>query len=296
MYTQISFPFAAVLLQASSTATDTLSQEPSFWSQVGDILMGLLILGVFIGATVHMIIQYRKKYYREHSVDEFKLARINSGRPEQSTEEENQLAWDYLEDIFEHWTPIDEESKAPTRNIHLEKSLESIEKAASLAPTDKEVVNRMNELGEVININAARHFDGSKLLVGLGVIFAIIILYSTKASTESYFSAFLDTWVIWAGIGFYILGSFAPQFLIDKRLRKLGSYNASSGIVGFFAGLFLAAPTYDTITKWSNGSKTTSTSFNFLGLMLMLIGLLFMAFIIPLIGLLNYLRNYIFYF
>ncbi|MEQ8909621.1 MAG: hypothetical protein RIC95_10545 [Vicingaceae bacterium] len=290
-----------ILLNANDSlqhVSDTLSSESSSsWTSEQTYL--LLFFIVVIGAIVHMVFSFKLKRFEPISLEEIKSKRRSESKDEEATEEENQLAMNYLEDVFEHWTLVSEEGeeelKAPTRKVHLEKSLNELDKVKDIAPTDPVVVDRLNELGDVINSNAKRAFSGSKALIAISVIFTAIFMYSIKQDNDTYLDVLLDSFWFWGSMLFYVVASYAPQFLIDKRLRKLGSSNFSSGLVGFFAGMFLSAPTFTTITKWSDGSKTSSTTFNIVGLFIMLIGLFFLAAFIILFGLLNYLRNYVLY-
>jgi hypothetical protein len=289
------------LLNASDSlqaVNDSLSTESgSSWTAEQTYL--LLFFLIVIGAIIHMFLSFKIKRYEPITLDEIKNKRKAESKPEEATDEENELAINYLEDVFDHWTTVSEEGeeelKAPTRKVHLEKSLAELNKVKELAPTDKEVVDRLNELGDVINFNAKRSFTGSKALIAISVIFTAIFMYSMKHDGNTYLDVFLKAFWFWGSMLFYVAASFAPKFLIDKRLRNLGSFNISSGLVGFFAGLFLSAPTFTTITKWSDGSKTSSTTINFFGLMFMLLGLILLAFLIILFGLLNYLRNFVLY-
>jgi hypothetical protein len=220
-------------------------------------------------------------------------------RPQEATVEENELAMNYLEDIFDHWVDIsdpgEEELKAPTRKVHILKSLAELQKVKDLAPTDEYVIERMNELGNVVNQNSKRSFAGSKLLIAVSLIFTVIMYMMAKNDNNTVLGEILSLWWLWGSVIFYIVASYAPQFLIDKRLRKLGDSNFSSGLVGFFAGMFFAAPTFNYLTKYSDGSTSRSSEFNLIGLLFMLVGLAMLAMFIIFFGLHNYVRNYIFF-
>jgi hypothetical protein len=272
--------------------SSSIFQHEAFWPLVFILAIALSI--------VHMIVTFfTKKGYESTSVEKMKAKRRAENKDKESTAEENELSMNYLEDIFDHWTTVDstngEPLKAPARKAHLNKSLKDLQKVKDMAPTDPDVVDRINELGDVLNSNAKRRFAGSKMLVGLSLLVTVIMYFFLKTDDNTVFQVIMDLWWLWASTIFYIIASFAPQFLIDKRLRKMGSGNFSSGLVGFFAGIFFAAPAYTTVTKYTDGTSSTDTGFNFFGLIIMIIGLLVLAFGIVFFGLLNYLRNYVLY-
>jgi hypothetical protein len=258
------------------------------------------MISIFIAiavAIVHMLITFRLKRYKPVSIEEITALRRAKNKEEESTEEEDELAMEYLNDLFDHWTTVsasdDDVSKAPTKKAHLNSSLKELEKIKEIGSTHPDVIERMNEMGDVVNYNSKRSFSGSKALIIVSILATIGFYYITKSENETVLENILDLWWFWGSNIFYIVASFAPQFLIDKRLRNLGSSNFSSGLVGFFAGLFFAAPTFTTVTKYTDGSSSTTTDFNFLGLLLMVLGLFIIAMFMIVFGLLNYLRNYV---
>lgn len=287
-------------LNVSDSVADTtiagdnssIFQHEAFWPVVFIIVIAISI--------VHMVISFFvKKRYKPTTLEGMKAKRRAAGKDEESTEEENELAMNYLEDIFDHWTTVDSEDgeplKAPTRKAHLNASIKELQKVKDMAPTHPDVVDRLNELGDVVNYNAKRKFNGSLLLVGLSLLMTVVMYFITRSDNNTFFQEIMSLWWFWASGIFYIVASFAPQFLIDKRKRKVGSFNFSSALVGFFAGVFLSAPTFTTVTKYSDGSTDRETNFNIVGFMLMVVGLLILSFFIVVFGLLNYLRNYVLY-
>lgn len=283
-----------LLLQVDSAAS---ASDTS--SAFGDFVVSILILAGLLAMIIHMIYKMRQSYFKPITVDEMKLRRLNENEPENSNETENQLAWQYLDSVFDQWEvvtePGEEELRAPTTNSDLNNAKDILDQAIELAPTDPDIVHRINELGDVLNSNASRKFAGSKALMLVATGLAVFVAYTTKGSEESWLMALLDVYYIWFGIVFYFFASRAPLFLIDKRNRRIGDMNISSGLVGFFVGLFFGAPTYDIIKRRRNGTTSRSTSLNLIGLILMLVGLMIIGSAILLFGILNYIRNFIIY-
>lgn len=285
---------SAIAAQSDSLGTT----DPSGWA-IGDIWIDLLIIFALAGALFHMISKMRQTYFRSVSRDEIKLQRLKDQKPEEATEAEHQLALQYLDEVFDHWTivsePGEDELRAPTSNRELNHARETLEQAIECGPTDPDIIARINELGEVLNSNAARKFAGSKGLMVVAGGIGVFLAYTMKEADQSWFSALFEVYFIWFGILFYFFASRAPSFLIEKRQRHIGAMNISSGLVGFFIGLFFGAPTYDSLTKYSNGSSRRSTHFNLIGLLFMLVGLLILGSAILFFGILNYVRNFIIY-
>ena len=279
--------------------TDSLGASDPTGTGMGDFFIDLLIIASLLGAVIHMIYKMRQSYFKPITVDEMKLRRLKDNEPEDSDESENQLAWQYLDQVFDQWEvvtePGEEELRAPTTHRDLNDAKDILDQAIEVGPTDPDIVHRINELGEVLNSNASRKFAGSKALMLVAAGLAVFVAFTTKGSDESWLIALLNVYYIWFGILFYFFASRAPLFLIDKRNRRIGNMNISSGLVGFFVGLFFGAPTYDTITKYRNGSSSRSTSLNLIGLILMIVGLMILGSAILFFGILNYLRNFILY-
>lgn len=263
-------------------------------------IWALLILALTALAIVHMVLTFKIKRFEPVTVDEMISKRKNENKSNVSSEEEDELAMNYLNDLFDHWTTVsdagEEELKAPTKRKHIDRALIELDKVKDIASTDPDVIDRMNELGGVVNVNSKRSFSGSKALIVVSLVLTIIMIYFLKSDHNSYFGVIMKTWWLWGSLIFYIVASYAPQFLIDKRLRTLGSSNFSSGLVGFFAGMFFAAPTFSTLTRYTDGTSSRSTDFNFFGLLIMLIGLMLIGMFIIVFGLLNYIRNFVLYF
>jgi len=279
--------------------TDSLGASDPTGTGMGDFFIDLMIIASLLGAVIHMIYKMRQSYFKPITVDEMKLRRLNENEPENSNETENQLAWQYLDSVFDQWEvvtePGEEELRAPTTNSDLNNAKDILDQAIELAPTDPDIVHRINELGDVLNSNASRKFAGSKALMLVATGLAVFVAYTTKGSEESWLMALFNVYYIWFGIVFYFFASRAPLFLIDKRNRRIGDMNISSGLVGFFVGLFFGAPTYDIIKRRRNGTTSRSTSLNLIGLILMLVGLMIIGSAILLFGILNYIRNFIIY-
>ena len=99
---------------------------------------------------------------------------------------------------------------------------------------------------------------------------------------------------------FYVMASFAPQFLIEKRMEWFGGKKFSSGLIKTVLAIVAATPaTYAVVTHWSDGTKTKSEEANtgfLLIAALAFIALIIIGTCIIFFGIINFIRNYLLFF
>lgn len=291
---------------------------------VGASIAILLFLGLSVFAIVHMVyvlvkgkpykVEFTPDYFREKrrlKIEAQIAAREkaeqdaqdpkNAGKeqpvieisPDEPDDDERALCYDLLEQAFDSWTvisrPGEEELRTPTKMKQIRKTRKLLNRVIALCPFDEDIINRLNELCNIINISSERSFDGSKMLVGISVVVAIISIFLD----DSYAMVSM----IGSGIVLYWLASRTPQFLIEKRAER-GGGNIFTGILGGAFAAVATAKTYKTVTKWSDGTTTTDYdhSETWISLVLMVIVCLVLACLMFFWAMLNYLRNYVFYF
>jgi hypothetical protein len=268
----------------------------SFLLSLKDNMWDVIFFGILILIIFHIIISFKQSRFKGISLSDIKAKRKASSLPEDALEQENELALEYLDNTFNHWTLVsaanEEELRKPTKKIHIQKSLEELDKAKMLLPTDQFVIHRINELGEVINSNAKRVFSGSKVLVFAALILGVFLYFSQKTEVHTFWYVILDMWWLWTSILFYIAASFSPQYLIDKRLKHMDTSPYSNTLEAFFAGLLIGVPSFNFLTAKTKGSIN-------LGCMgylftILLVGIL--ASLMLVFGIINYLRNFILYY
>lgn len=242
-----------------------------------------------------MIYVYFKgsRYKEIYTLDGMTAKRTEENKPSEMTEEEYNQCVNLLEDAFAVWTiqsqtENGEEIRKPTKMKQIKASSLLIDQAIALRPTDQEVIDRINELTDVINSNEKRYFDGSKALVWLGVIVGILLGFVMGPGVS--ILTLIST-------GCYILASRTPAFLVEKRANR-GGGNIHNGMIAGIFGMIAGAQTVRTITTYSDGHKEYEDDNSqhwiawILGLCLLVAIALFMA----LWAIINYLRNYVFYF
>lgn len=264
-------------------------------NNIGDTILSIIVLLAYAGIIVHMIYVYFKgSRYKEIYTQEGMIAkRAEENKPAEMTVEEYDKCVDLLENAFATWsidsqTEDGDEIRKPTKMKQINASSLLIDQAIALRPTDEEIIGRINELTEVINSNEKRYFDGSKALVWLGVIVGILLGFIMGPGVS--ILTLIST-------GCYILASRTPAFLVEKRAKR-GGGNIHNGMIAGIFGMIAGAQTVRTVYKYSDGHKEYEDDNSqhwiawVLGLCLLVAIALFMA----LWAIINYLRNYVFYF
>jgi len=285
-----------VALQKAAAESSSSSSGSSFL----DGLMTLLIIAAalfMIGHMVYILFQAKQFSEQELSVEFFKSYRQEKGMPEESTEDENEKCSDLLDAAFLTWTYTEtgedgQEYRKPNKMKEILTSGKILKEVIEIAPTDPEIIDTLNQYKEVVTSNEARSFDGSKKLVWVGLL--VGILFPFIDSTGSYFGAFFSIGMFFiVPTIVYIVSSFTPQFLIDKRADR-GGGNVSTGIVAMALGVLGSSVTIR--TKYTDGSHEDDHSGHFIALFLGVIMLFIIAFTISIWSVLNYLRNYVLFF
>lgn len=264
-------------------------------TNIADYIISILIILVYLGIIAHMVYVFFKgdRYKKQFTVEEMVQQRTEQGKPTEMSEEEYNQCANLLESAFNTWsldgqTEEGDELRKPKKMKQIKASAALIDQAIAIQPTEQDVIDRINELADVINSNEKRYFDGSKALVWLGVIVGIIFGFITGPGTAA---------VTLISTGCYILASRTPAFLIDKRAKR-GGGNIHNGMIAGIFGMIAGAQTIRTITTYSDGHKEYEDDHSqhwiawILGLCLLVAIAAFMA----LWAIINYLRNYVFYF
>jgi uncharacterized membrane protein len=288
----------------SQSANDSLQEvaSKSSGTPILEILMNILIVCVVVFMIVHMVyilVKSRQFAKQDYNVDFFKSFRLEKGMPAESSEQDNERCVELLGEAFETWTNIepDEEGneyRKPKKMNEIIKSGAFLQQIIAIAPTDEEIITNFNEYKEVVCTNEARSFDGSWKLVGLGVAVAVIISLMMMSNYSGFFAAFFSVGLIFLiPTLIYIVSSYTPQFLIEKRAKR-GGGNVSSGIVAMALGVLGGG--YTIRTKYSDGSSEDDSSPHFIALFLGVILMVIVAMTIGIWAFVNYLRNFVLFF
>lgn len=253
----------------------------------GQIIIGVIFLAI-IGHIVYEI--FIKPKLKIYSVDDFIQTRVAEGKPEYATEDENEEALGLLEEVYNGWRVVnssaENETRAPLKGKQVKNSVTLLKAVATIAPTDEEVVDRLNELSEVVNTANKRSFNGSKtLIIASIIVFVIISLISGTWAGAVFFIG---------SIIFYALASFTPTFVLHRKEINGSGGNRSfmTAIIGGLFGTIAGARTVKTINRDTGEVVDVDNSETWISMLFTFLVLVALACFIAIFGFINYLRNF----
>ncbi len=280
--------FGSSLAFAQNTGVDEASRVVSY------LIQGLVLLAT-LGILGHMVyvLFIRKKLRTDWTPEEMSALRTAAGFPAEATAEED----DEVESIimnqvnsWDTWVDNGEECTLPLHRSNVKNAVAAYEQSVAMMPTTPEVLDDLNHLGDVANEMRKRTFTASKTM--LVVLWICVVLISLIGGQ----------WVGPIAMGcvytaLYCMASMKPNYvLIRKELQGKGEKSFLTAIIAGLLGGIAAAPTYRTITKYSDGSTTSEddNSATWFSIIFTVIVAVFLVFIMPVVSLVNYLRNYVF--
>lgn len=257
------------------------------------ILVPLLIIIAMFGSLIHMIYKLirSKRFTSAYTVEQIKEMRRAAGKTPEATEKENQEAFDILDRCFDTWKPYTDENGEEQRVAVKKKMVDDTEKCIyqclEIMPTNPDLIDALNDVCDLVNQNWSRAFSGNKLLIGLTVILAVLMVYTGGWQAVPFFVL---------SLAIYILSCYKPIFMHNKDAFR-SSGKLSAGCLAAVFGFIASAQTVRTVTKWSDGTETVDDdhSQHWIFLIIGLIVLAIIAFLLAVWGFFNYLRNYILY-
>lgn len=261
------------------------------------VLVVLAIVGVVATIFIHMI---RELFFRKKLVpldlETLRQVRLDDDRPAEMTEDERERAIQLLQNIDTykvHFTDDKgDECALPTKGKQVKAITRILAEVAEIVPTDEDMIVYYNNQVEIINEACRREFAGSKTYI----IVSAVIMLGLGWLANAFWIALSNVLV---GSLIYIAGSMKPIFMF-WRSEINGTAGGSSFLTGMIGGVFGAvatANTYKTVTRWSDGTTTTDTddSETWISLGFAFIVCVFLAWLMVVCGLINYLRYYVFY-
>ena len=267
--------FAQDVAQAATQTIDTAAAEGASIHNYIIIAAVALIIGAMV---IHMIYEHlRDNLNTEYTVADFGKKRKELALSNMTAQEvadynrridEVMATWDAIYNEYGQAIPYPFKRSAVMNMWHLSKEI------TAANPTDKRLVERINEINEILNHALRRQFSGSKAMIIIAIIVAIICGLITNS--------LIPPACIGAGALLYLLTSRSATFLIAaKQAESNGSTNLLSGIV---SGLFIGAVAVKT-------NKSQSWTQVILAIVVMLFG----ASALAIISVVNYIRNYLIY-
>ena len=284
---------AADTTQVLEETTITTAEESNTGEIIKTVLLAILFLGLSGAMIAHMVYVkfFKKPLQEDYTVDYFKELRSQGEYP--SEEEANDKAAELMSNIYNSWTPIDQEgeTKVPYSRSDVNNALAAVEEAVKLAPTDEDVVAAINELSRALNECCKRTFGGSKTFLIVSLIIGLVLSFISGT---------------WGFMGMIVVSSviywFASQTPIWMQIRTelKGNGGKASFMTRLLGGLFGAAATaetYKVVTTYSDGSKTEETdNSNFwFTLIFSIVVMVVLAVCMFFVAVINYLRNYVIY-
>lgn len=203
------------------------------------ILGSILLLALFGAMIYHCIyeIWLKKPVYVTQTVDSFRSLRSASGKPGDSTEDENaQLAAlidKTLSENLQTLTIDGNEIVTPTRRKHFENIKAAISEVMETMPTDADVVDKYNLAVKFLGMEK-RVFAGSRRYLTCGIVVILLISLIFAISEGVWYGPF----AVIPYCGLYWLFSHRRVAYLAKSMSIYGSKDKDRGLLsGFLADI-----------------------------------------------------------
>ena len=269
-----------------SLVTSTLPLLAANETSAGDVKRWMVFITLFVvvlAIVAHTIylLATTKKLKENYTVEAFRKNRAAAGLGAMTKEEVDELNTK-LDSIDTIWGEI-ADSKGnmvvyPHSRKSLNQSLEILNAAIALNPDNKDIVTKINDYNEVLNHALTRQFSGSKTIIAIATILGLILGFGT-----GFYMAIVATIVT---VLAYILASYTPNFMLIEQIARNGKRSTS-----LVKRLLLALIGSVTVANQNDKDKSE----RWVSYLLLFVGTIVMAFLLPIIALVNYLRNYVIY-
>lgn len=174
------------------------------------------------------------------------------------------LALAYCTGSYEHWTFVRAgnsiglpEDHYATTKFQVDEALASVQKAQQLDLQTPEVRDFVNRIQANIQSMLARHFHGNKLAAGAAIFLGVILLLSSNLWGLFY---------LFCGVS-YVVSCFTPQYLVNRRIIEGKALSST-----FMSSLLFEGG---------------------VGCMGMIVGLVIIVLLLPVMAVVNFLRNWV---
>ena len=283
------------LAQTDSIAAEAVQMAEEKATDWGEVIISSLVLIVALAIIGHMVYEYFiKKPHGALTVEDAKAARQAQGlKP--MTDAEAGVLMQKMDDILDEWTPYKDENGDDkfimTKFSQAKKTLALLDEVVAAAPDREDVVSRYNELNDCYNDAMKRQYNGSTKYIILCAVIAAFMAWTSGGHWGSVVTFF------GLQIAIYWLASMTPTYLLNKKALKGDGWRPKfmSGMIAGILGLAATAPTYVTVTKWSDGTETKEEDNSAVvgSIFITFFLLIILAYFMFVVALLNYLRNYV---
>ena len=261
-------------------------------------ILAVLIVALLVVVTIaaHMVYNnfFSGKFRIDYTIAEFEALRKEEGLAALTKAEVEELD-KRLDDIDNIWGEIVDTAGDlvcyPHKYSSVNQSVAIVERVVAAHPANKTLVEKINTTNELLNHSLSRQFTGSKLMIAVAVIVAVVV------------GLFTDTLMVLAvavaGVVLYVFASRTPNFMLISQLAK-GRESLKSPISRVLSSLFMGVATAKSHKREvinSDGTKTTKTdnSERWVNLAVAITASLLFVLLMPLVTLVNYTRNYLLY-
>ena len=242
------------------------------------------------------ILVFRDRNLIPMTVEASKTKRQAAGLPEESSNSENEEVMRLFQEAAQNLTTYKdaqgEIQETYTTKEQIEKLRFALVRCQEIAPTRMDCLELFNDMLAEYKTFTKRFFAGSKtyLIVG-GVISVILVIMSGWQAVP----------FMLLNVAGYYFASKETQFMINaKELKGTSSRGRSKVMTAITAaafGVLFSGTTYKTVTTWSDGSTTTDydNDEHLIAFIIGMVILLFLAFFMFVVALINFIRNYLIY-
>lgn len=283
------FALSVLMAMPAFAADNTVADvKKDLWIK---IIAAIVVLLVIIVHTIATLVKQRG-LRTDYTVAEFNKNRTDAALGAMSKEEIDALNTS-LDSIDNIWGEIID-SKGdtvtyPHKKSSVMQSLAILQQAVDANPTDKGVVEKINSYNEVLNHARTRQFNGSKTLIVICTIIGLIVAVAFPPALVA----------VVLGVTAYLLASRTPNFMLIEQIAKNSNKSGSwvkRTLLSLISGV-ASAKSYKVVKTHSDGTKSydTDRSETWFSLLLVFVFTLMIAFLLPIITLINYTRNYLIY-
>lgn len=265
----------------ASAQSAAVAQEPAAQDNLLGGIISVVVLVVVVAALAHMLYVaiFSRDLRTDYKAQEFSKLRKDKNLGDMNIQEVTALG-ETLDKMLAQWEKLPNEDGElvpyPIKLRVIKSSIETLDKAVAAMPTNSHLVERINDANEVINHALKRQFNGSKAMVITAIIVGVVI----TAITGSVMAAISFA----LGVLLYLLGSRSAMFFIAAKQFK-GESN-SSPLSALISSLFMG-----TTSAKVGADNSPSWTTLCLGLVVMIL----LSAVLPVIAIINYLRNYLIY-
>jgi hypothetical protein len=276
---------AVVNQQAETTQK---AKKKTDWMQIilgGSYLVGLLVL--------FPLVVYTNLNESLFDRIEGKKEKIKM-RTDLTADQRNEMAAEILEKIESKLTSYTADDGTEMVTITKGKQARFMKKGIDfintrLCPTNEELLERIDEFTEVYSERTKREFTGSKWILGCAIG---LIVFMGIVDISMVFSAF--TLIQLIGITFYFMASRTPRYVLDKRMKLIGS--KGTGVVATIMSAILAGMAVKHYVSVNGGAwqrdHESELSSSAITLIILFVVAMFVAFMIALFGIFSFILNY----